>query len=61
MEVIIRYKKMTDEKLESVAEAMADLIIGHVQTKNGRKNRDKRDLKFTEKVQEKSDGTVQPV
>ncbi|NQU65322.1 MAG: hypothetical protein HQ517_13705 [SAR324 cluster bacterium] len=30
-ETIIRFKNMTDDDLESVAETMADMIIGHIQ------------------------------
>jgi len=60
-EVKIRYKEMTDEELDTVAEAMADMIICHIQDRKNRERNGKRIQKSKKSLPERSDGTVQPV
>jgi len=60
-EVKIRYRKMTDKELDAVAEAMADMIICHIQDRKNRERKGKRVQKSKKPLREGSDGTVQPV
>ncbi len=57
-EVKVCFRIMTDDEFDSVAEVMADLIIGHIQTDKDHKGHDKIESPFTETLQEKIDGTV---
>jgi len=52
---------MTDKELDAVAEAMADMIICHIQDRKNRERKGKRIQKSKRQLLEGSDGTVQPV
>jgi len=60
-EVRVKYKNMNDKELDSVAEAMADMIIGHIQDKKKNKLTGKSVQKSKKQLQESSDGNLQPV
>jgi len=52
--VIIRYKKMNDKDLESVAEAMASIIIDHIQNGKSSQSLDRTDYVYKERRKDES-------
>ena len=60
-EVKIRYRKMTDEEFDAVAETMADMIICYIQDRNNRERKGQGVQKPKKPLQERSDGNVQPI
>jgi hypothetical protein len=57
-EAIIRFKNMTDDDLDSVAETMADMIIGHIQNDKVVEVHDQRKPESKDKLSDIPNGNV---
>jgi len=60
-EVKIRYRKMTDKEVDTVAEAMADMIVCYVQDRKNRERKGRGITKQKIESQDRSNGNMQPV